>query len=281
MGIKQRLVPASVARAVRNRRRNKELLELPSVDCNAEPLRPVSQVELSALLPESREMTERWEQSKREIDQLAIPDGTGGVNLGDRRAIYYLTSMLDPSSVLEVGTLIGASTLNMASALAANRKEGERQADLVTVDIADVNCPTKKPWLTYDAKSSPIEMVNSMGYGESVEFITDQSLDYFAKCERRFDLIFLDGDHSAKTVYQEVPAALKLLSPNGVILLHDFFPDLKPLWSNGSVIPGPNLAIKRLVSEGAKLAVLPLGELAWPTKLNSNVTSLALLLRQD
>ena len=31
--------------------------------------------------------------------------------------------------------------------------------------------------------------------------------------------------------------------------------------------------------EGAGLAVLPLGALPWPTKLHSNVTSLALLLR--
>jgi hypothetical protein len=64
-----------------------------------------------------------------------------------------------------------------------------------------------------------------------------------------------------------------------VILLHDYFPDLKPLWSNGRVIPGPWLAIERLKREGAPLTVKPFGALPWPTKLNSNNTSLALLLR--
>ena len=114
-----------------------------------------------------------------------------------------------------------------------------------------------------------------------MEFITSTSLSYFTRCELRFDFIFLDGDHTAKTVYQEIPAALRLLNQNGVILLHDYFPNLKALWPNGSVIPGPFLATERLVKEGANLVVLPLGELPWPTKLQSNVTTLALLLRKE
>jgi len=59
------------------------------------------------------------------------------------------------------------------------------------------------------------------------------SLDYLAGCAQTFDFIFLDGDHAARTVYQEVPAALRLLNSGGVILLHDYFPNLRPLWSNG------------------------------------------------
>jgi len=65
-----------------------------------------------------------------------------------------------------------------------------------------------------------------------------------------------------------------------MILLHDYFPEMKPLWSDGSVFPGPFLAVNRLVKEGADLVALPLGSLPWPTKLQSNVTSLALLLRK-
>jgi hypothetical protein len=124
-------------------------------------------------------------------------------------------------------------------------------------------------------------MVNEMGYETFVEFITDSSLSYFAKCKSRFDLIFLDGDHAASTVYQEIPAALNLLNLDGVILLHDYFPELKPLWSHIPVIPGPFLATERLVKEGANLVVLPLGKLPWPSNLQSNATSLALLLRRE
>jgi hypothetical protein len=78
-------------------------------------------------------------------------------------------------------------------------------------------------------------------------------------------------------VYREIPAALELLRPNGLILLHDYFPALRPLWSDRVVIPGPYLATARLMREGAKFRVLPLKALPWPTKFGSNVTSLALL----
>jgi hypothetical protein len=73
--------------------------------------------------------------------------------------------------------------------------------------------------------------------------------------------------------------ALRLLNPNGLVLLHDYFPGGRPLWSDGSVIDGPELAVKRFQREGVPFNILPLGALAWPTKLGSTVTSLALLTR--
>jgi hypothetical protein len=78
-------------------------------------------------------------------------------------------------------------------------------------------------------------------------------------------------------VYQEVPRALRRLRESGLLLLHDFFPNNRPLWSDRAVVPGPLLAVKRLVREQANVSVIPLGSLPWPTKLHSNVTSLAVL----
>ena len=257
----------------------KELQRSQTLHCDLKCLKSIDNVTLHDIFS-SHEIELRWADTKNRLQMFDIPDGTGGVNPGDRKAIYYLISVFRPSCVLEIGTHIGASTLNMASALFAHQSPEEgQQAHLVSVDIADVNDPLLKRWLKYGTKYSPIEMVNKMGYGHFVEFVTDTSLDYLSTCERRFDFIFLDGDHSAKTVYKEIPAALKLLSNDGVILLHDHFPNLKPLWSNGSLIPGPFLATERLKDEGVNLVVLPLGELPWPTKLKSNITSLALLLK--
>lgn len=275
-----RIRPAFLKRAYRIRRNMKELSPIQRLECEVKNLRLKSTTDLRELL-DSAEIEMKWDQSTQQINVFAIPDGTGGVNPGDRKAIYYLISNLNPSSVLEIGTHIGASTLSIASALFVNRIKDGRQANLVSVDISDVNSPTSKPWLRHGTKKSPLEMVREMNYEAFVQFTTDNSLSYFTKCERRFDFILLDGDHRAKTVYQEIPAALNLLNPNGVILLHDYFPLLTPLWSNGSLIPGPFLATERLAKEGANLVVLPLGRLPWPTKLQSNVTSLALLLRKE
>jgi predicted O-methyltransferase YrrM len=220
-----------------------------------------------------------WREMQDKLGRFDFIDGMGGVNPGDRRAIYYLIHHLRPRMVLEVGTHIGASTLHIAAALSAAAREGRGPGKLVSVDINDVNSTETRPWLKYGAAMSPAEMMREMDFDTFVDFITRDSHDFLGSCQERFDFIFLDGGHAAGTVYQEVPSALKLLNPGGVILLHDYFPGLEPLWSNGSLIPGPFLAIERLRSEGARLRVQPLGELPWPTKLGSHVTSLALLLQ--
>jgi predicted O-methyltransferase YrrM len=282
MDIKQRLkdvLPASLERSLKLRREARDLRESTTLRCDAGRLRKMSAASLRALFDDGT-IHDDWLASARKIEELEIPDGTGGVNPGDRRAIYYLIRGLRPSSVLEVGTHIGASTLHIAEALERAGVPKSDRPNLVSVDVADVNDPVVRPWVEYGMKFSPVEILSRMGLKDRVEFVTGTSIEYLARCEREFDFIFLDGDHAARTVYREVPAALESLRSGGLILLHDYFPDLKPLWSDGSPIPGPFLATERLREEGANVTVLPLGELPWPTKLQSNVTSLALLLRK-
>jgi len=273
-------MPASLVWDYTLRRETRGLSRIANVECDVGNLRLGSSIDLNEMFT-SDEIDIRWERSVRKTDRLAIPERRGGLNVGDRRAIYYLISALKPSSVLEIGTHIGASTLHIASALFMNRVRDGNPPKLVSVDISDVNSQASKPWLLHGSSQSPMEMVRDMGYSKFVEFITDDSLSYFATCKSRFDLIFLDGDHAARTVYQEIPAALELLNRNGVIFLHDYFPDLKPLWPDVPVIPGPFLATDRLRREGANLIVLPLGKLPWRTKVQSHATSLALLLRTE
>lgn len=227
----------------------------------------------------SVEIESRWKDAdKRITGAFGIPNGTGGVNPGDRRAIYHLISWFHPESILEIGTHVGASTVYIAAALLGDGNSDTKISPrLVSVDINDVNDPVSKPWFKYGATHSPVEMIKGVNCGHLVSFVKNSSLEYLSACRNKYDFIFLDGDHSAKNVYREIPAALRLLNKGGLILLHDYFPDLKPLWADGNFVPGPCLAIKRLKSEGANIEVLPLGKLPWPTKLNSNISSLALV----
>jgi predicted O-methyltransferase YrrM len=211
-----------------------------------------------------------WSSATPEIDALQITTAAGGVNPGDRRALFYLVHELAPQQILEIGTHIGASTVHIAAAMQAG-------AHLDTVDLHDCNSPDK--WRRNGASCSPAELIERIGSGHRVTFHVRNSFRYLSDCEQRYDLIFLDGSHSSESVYLEVPAALQLLSPGGHILLHDYFPGGQPLWSNGHVGRGPYVAIERLKSEGARMNVKPLGALPWPTKLQSNVTSLAMLGR--
>ncbi len=256
-----------------------ELNSVPNLDCKIESLVCAKEVNLDEIFS-SGEIEKAWNAVSRELQRFEIPDGTGGVNPGDRRAIFYLISYFRPHSMLEVGTYIGASTVYAAAALhRGHGLENQERPNLVTVDFSDVNDPVSKPWLLHGTRNSPIEMISTIGCSYFVEFVTNVSLDYMAGCTQKYDFIFLDGDHAAKTVYQEIPAALELLEKDGLILLHDYFPESNPLWSDGSFIPGPFLATDRLVTEGVPLKVLPLGHLPWPTKLGSSITSLALLVR--
>jgi len=272
----KRLMPTKLVRAISLLKMKRKLALIQKLQCDSAKLSLVSDVGLKEVFTSSEV---EWSKSKGRLAAFTFPDLTGGVNPGDRRAIYYRISRFRPSSVLEIGTHIGTSTLYIAEALYSNQKKDNNSVQLVTVDIKDVNDTISKPWLKFDATHSPLELINEMGFGNFVKFVKDASLNYLRTCEQKFDFIFLDGDHGAATVYEEIPAALKLLKKDGLLLLHDYFPDLKPLWSNREVIPGPFLATERFREEGANLAVLPLGELPWPTKFQSNITSLALLLR--
>jgi predicted O-methyltransferase YrrM len=263
-----------------NLKKQKEIFELGRIhklNCEISFLKNTKQKELDDIFLSSSIESE-WIKESKEIDVLKITDRAHGVNYGDRRALYYLIKHFHPNSVLEVGTHIGASTVYIALAL---KKNGTNRKKLISLDIYDVNNLNTKIYLDLGVTHSPIEMMRKINCDSFVEFITCPSLEYMQKCNLKFDFIFLDGDHSAKTVYREIGHASKLLNKNGTILLHDYFPNLKPLWSNRKVLFGPYMAIHRLIQEGLSISVIPLGFLPWSTKMNSKSTSLALLSKNE
>jgi predicted O-methyltransferase YrrM len=251
----------------------------PAGACDPAPLGRIDLARVRQVLADPMVDAE-WPAVAAELDRFTITTTAEGVNPGDRRALYYLIRGFKPARVLEVGTHIGASTVHIAAALRANGGgatggDAGSTGSLTTVDIADVNDPATRPWERYGTRLAPSDMTGQMGMGGAVRFVASPSIAFLETAPESFDLIFLDGDHSAATVYRELPAALRRLRPGGLILLHDYFPDGRPLWPGDLVIAGPWLGVERLRREGARLQVLPLGDLRWPTKLGRSVTSLA------
>jgi len=250
---------------------------LGDVPCDTSALAPLSSFDTAASLGR-RDLADEWRSVETRMAPLGITSRAGGVNPGDRRALYYLVRSLRPRTVLEVGTHVGASTAHIAAALDALRTEDPAQSrHLTTVDIVDVNDQSTKPWLQLGSRHSPAELIEQLGCASLVTFKAQNSLDYLAQCEERFDLVFLDGFHTASHVLQEIPAAFATLAQGGYVLLHDYYPNQRPLWSDGHVERGPFLATEKLRAAGAQIEVLPLGALPWPTKVDSHITSLALL----
>lgn len=70
---------------------------------------------------------------------------------------------------------------------------------------------------------------------------------------------------------------LKVLNDFGILLLHDYYPNLKRVWPTETPIPGPYRAFRdlhRTVGAGT-LQDIPLGELPWPTRLGSILALIA------
>lgn len=267
--ILKRMLPSSVRSKMELESEVRALAALKLLPCDTSNLRNS--------VPDFRnlDLASEWQEVLMQLERLNVGDKSGAINPGDRRAIYYLARALKPGSVLEVGTHLGASTSMLALALKKSQVANPR---LTTVDILDVNGP-EGAWVRLNSKHSPKSLMRELSC-DFVEFVVSPSVAFLNQCQARFDLIFLDGGHESTTVYQEVPAALKLLDPGGLILLHDFYPNQSPLWSDGAVVPGPWLAIQRFKAEGVPMKVESLGALPWPTKLNSNITSLACLIAE-
>ena len=252
------------------------LVTISQEDFDLENLRSSATLSLPDIYEDS-DIASAWERDREVIAKIyGDDDNYGGVNPGDRRALYYLIMALKPRDVLEIGTHIGASTLHIASAL----KQLNTNGKVTSADIIDVNHPETGRWKQLGMANSPKEFAAELGGLERIDFHVGPCLDLMSKTKQRYDFIFLDGDHSAKAVYKEVSAALSLLNKNGVILLHDFYPDAKPLFPDNYILRGPFRALKSIKRQHPAIDVLPLGNLPWPTKQGTNITSLALVVNR-
>jgi predicted O-methyltransferase YrrM len=267
------LLPSSVIALYEDAIDRRNLESVPLRIFRASNLRPLTDPQVKQFLCDSAIQT-FWEEDHSRISRIFGEAGPSrGVNPGDRRAIYSLIMGLKPTSVLEVGTNVGASTLYIAAAL--NRAS---RGELHTVDIVDVNDSRNAPWREARTSDSPRNLLRKLNLLSYVQFETSDSIAFMRSTDLRFDFIFLDGDHGGRTVYEELSEALRLLNPGGTVLLHDYYPGEKVLFPGSTkTIAGPYRAMKRVQSENAGIEVLPLGKLPWQTRIGTDVTSLALV----
>src|SRR3712207_6058039 len=81
---------------------------IPPLTCNGSSLRTVTKRDLAKIF-NANDIHQAWTQAELELRSACrIEDGTtGGVNPGDRRAVWYLVKALRATSVLEIGTHVG------------------------------------------------------------------------------------------------------------------------------------------------------------------------------
>jgi predicted O-methyltransferase YrrM len=259
--------------AINNGLQTAHLWTKPKRDIDAHNVRAISRLDVMALLSDPS-AAQAFETAAVRFATLGIDRIKDAANAGDLRALFHLVHALRPQSILEIGTCNAASTAFMALAMRDLRAGPQC---ITTVDLVDVNDPEKGIWRRSGMPYPPSEMLERLGVDDLVELESGGSDWFFRTNFDRFDFIFIDGSHRASDVYADVSGALACLSANGVIALHDFYPDARPLWPNERAIPGVYLGVVRAIQECPDLGVVPLKQLPWRTKHGGHTTSLAVL----
>ena len=114
----ERLVPAVLGRSARNYLDARAWRRLqPPLQFDNSNLRRVSHVDLASAMNDPAIGAAFTEDHAAIAEVFGAGEIAGGVNPGDRRALYQLVGHFKPRRVLEIGTYVGASTVHIASAL--------------------------------------------------------------------------------------------------------------------------------------------------------------------
>ena len=125
--------------------------------------------------------------------------------------------ILQPGKIFEFGTFTGASTL----AMALNTPEPTR---ITTLDIAP---DSRADHTTGMGNNIPFdfeigEAFIRSGYESRIRQLHGNSMDWEVPNDEKFDLIFIDADHTYEFARNDTQKALQMLAPDGVILWHDY-----------------------------------------------------------
>lgn len=147
----------------------------------------------------------------------------GGVytRLDDLIRLAFIAKLVEPKTIFEIGTYKGRTALTFALNSPGDctvytldlppqaKALGMQRACTADAKIID----SSLPGLDYEGKDVSARIVQL--YGNSLDFD-------FTPYAGKMDLVFVDGAHDYDAVRLDTINALKMLSPNGVLIWDDF-----------------------------------------------------------
>jgi predicted O-methyltransferase YrrM len=170
----------------------------------ADPLVEAYAVEHST--PEPPRFAELAEQTRARTSAPGMMVGTL-----EGRLLTAVVAMLRPTTVLEIGTFTGYSSLSMAEALPPGGR-------IITCDISEEHVAIAR------------EHIGASPYADRIEIRVGPAIETLATLDGPFDLVFIDADKTGYVDYYD--AVLPKLAPHGVILADNV------LWSGRVLDPG-------------------------------------------
>lgn len=146
--------------------------------------------------------------------------------------VLGVLASMTKQNILEVGCYLGYSSCIMASAVVGNRK-------IYSLDKFEIpkgwSKKTSDDWIFKNNSQIDwaIKTCNALGFGSIITFIKSDSKSY-AKVLRdmtdrpKFDLIFIDGDHSYEGCLNDLKDYVPFLETGGYLVMHDYNSPLHP-----------------------------------------------------
>ena len=165
-------------------------------------------------------------------DPLAIAARTKGF-LPDVEAdaLRSAAAVAQPSTWLEVGTYCGKSTVHLGAVAA------ERGSHLVTLDHHHGSEENQPGWTWHDhslvdRRTGRLDTLPSLrhtlaeaGLESAVSVLVATTQQVAPWWTTPLTLLFLDGGHTEQTAQHDYAAFARHLLPDGVLAVHDVFPD--------------------------------------------------------
>ncbi len=172
----------------------------------------------------------------------------GGVDMEELLMLCLLVRNRKPAVIFEIGTFEGITTLN----LALNAPETTR---VYTLDLP-ADGRTAFSISDYDTTLVPVtartDLWQKHGVADRIEQIfCDSAFFDSVAFAGSVDLVFIDGSHTYDYVKNDTELALRMVSPKGIVVWHDFSPSKRGVFLTLNEIAG-RIPIMHLV--GTNLA---------------------------
>lgn len=163
-----------------------------------------------------------------------------------KNLVYLMNEYGLPKTVIEIGLFEGNTTFNLSYFLADNNPEYLHYA-IDPFDESD-DLPDSE---IVRAKSLFLENLNSYEFKDNIEYMNEYSTPALISLLQRnvkADLIYIDGDHRASTVLDDLVLSFQLLKQGGIILCDDSL-SWKHRDKNGtsSLQSSPKLAVDNFI----------------------------------
>ena len=146
-----------------------------------------------------------------------------------------------PKVVIEIGVFEGNTTFNLTSSIISIVPEYKHYA----IDPYGVSADLKADQIS-NAEALFRNNLENYEHKNHIEFMHMSSNDALLKLHARgvkADLIYIDGDHRAATVLEDLVLGFNLLQPNGIMLCDDCVS-----WRSDRLQDNPKLAVDSFIN---------------------------------